>query len=147
MHKWEPYLAWTSQEIASLRAKAFEAAKSRPEILAELNRVKLSAFWVSYRFARFDRVDLSTVKAWVDAASFGRTTPSLFSYFIDQEGELWKGPIAPLENLHFARMEGFYEPQTNRGGEPVWVLRRSAADESWQEISHIAANAIIEAPH
>lgn len=41
-------------------------------------------------------------------------------YRIDIVGRLWKGPVCPDENLHWATLEG-----QQADGSPCWVVRRS----------------------
>ena len=42
--------------------------------------------------------------------------------WVDQYNMLWKGPLNPGDNLHFARFEGFTDTDPK---EEIWVLRSS----------------------
>lgn len=43
------------------------------------------------------------------------------TYFVADDGHVWKGPVSPEDNLHWARMEGRHDIT----GDPIWVCRRS----------------------
>lgn len=52
-------------------------------------------------------------------------------YFLDDFGQLWKGPSAPESTLHYASFQGF---RITDGG-AIWVLECTYAHPSWQVIS------------
>jgi hypothetical protein len=52
------------------------------------------------------------------------------TFFVDRDGCIWKGPISPDDNLHFARYEGKITSGPSVGKE-IWVLRRSSRDPDW----------------
>lgn len=51
-------------------------------------------------------------------------TKGIVEYFFDANGDLWKGPTSPNDNLHYAKFEGFTDT-----GEMIWVCSRSDAPE------------------
>ena len=59
-------------------------------------------------------------------------------YFLDAGGNLWKGPSAMDDNLHYARLEGI-----DRDGLPIWVLRQSEAEPSWSQVGVLEAAGIV----
>jgi len=43
----------------------------------------------------------------------------------DSKNRLWKGPVSPDSNMHFARFHGFMDDAP----EPIWVLESSECPE------------------
>lgn len=58
-------------------------------------------------------------------------------YYLDTDGEVWRGPTNPDDNLHYGRFEGF-----RVDGGMIWVARRSAAPEG-VEIPEAVAAAVV----
>ena len=62
--------AWSNAEVKALAERAFlqaEKHKERNAIVALLKpMVAKSRFWIATRYARFDKVRLSTISEWIE---------------------------------------------------------------------------------
>ena len=65
-------------------------------------------------------------------------------YWVDDFGQLWRGPSSPNENLHYATFEGY--TITTQHHEPIWVMRRSDAPSGprFEQISSERARKVME---
>ena len=61
---------------------------------------------------------------------FWPTKQQVMRYFLDSQGDLWKGRIPSESNFHYAKFGGI-DPDIK----PIWTLSRSEADPEWQEIT------------
>lgn len=55
-------------------------------------------------------------------------------YFVDDKGSVWVGPIE-ADNLHYGRIEGVYNAESQRSGEPVVIARRTDPDPNWFQVA------------
>ena len=65
---------------------------------------------------------------------------SRLRYWIDWAGRLWKGPVHPDENLHYAVFGGF---TIHDSPHQIWTLERTEEPEEADEISSAVAEKII----
>ena len=57
-----------------------------------------------------------------------RSAKPPLQYYCDDFGSIWKGPLQPNENLHYARFHGI----CNADGSEIWILERSDAHPRWE---------------
>ena len=60
-------------------------------------------------------------------------------YYLDDFGALWRGPVSPGENLHYAIFEGH-----TLWGKEIWDLHQAAPEPTWEEIPVPRARKIIK---
>lgn len=61
-------------------------------------------------------------------------------YWIDWAGRLWRGPVNPDDNLHYATFEGY---MTSPPYNTIWVLRRS--DPPNDDVEEVSAQTALRA--
>ena len=56
------------------------------------------------------------------------------NFYVDLQGNVWKGPFTNDSNFHYARLCGVTDGRRAGVIQPIWCQERSDSDPSWVRI-------------